>query len=454
MEQDTNKPTLFGKIGRSEQFPYILLIGLFLVSWVIYSFYQTRLLIITNTINYLPLVFHPHQSTHYYYVDSKKGSDLNPGSENKPWKTLQKAAETAQPGDYIFVRSGNYSGFSLKRSGLPDRYITFSAYPGDRPVIIGNGGEGIHNFEAENYPLEYFIIDGFEIKYFEHGIYLKEAKNFILQNNHIHHNHSSGITIDHGVDGIIRFNSVHDSSLYNGIWLSHSFRMNVHNNQSFHNRQNGIGLSEDSQNNEIHHNVIYNNSCMNDISYAGLAVEVNSRQNLIYMNLSYENCHAGLVINSPDNKIYNNVFADNGEFQVLLGDWQGSIPQRNEFKNNIFYFNNPDSRAVGFFRSEFSYNPFLNFFDYNLYDYVAGPDKSDMILLIPGLLSFQEWQKSGQEAHGVLGDPKFINPYLHDYRLLRSSPAIDVGVDVGLREDFDLNLIPIGNGFDIGAYEQ
>jgi parallel beta-helix repeat protein len=352
------------------------------------------------------------------------------------------------------VRSGNYSGFGLKRSGLPNKIITFVAYPGERPVLVGSGGDGIHNFGAENYPLEYFTIDGFEIKYFDNGIYLTDVKNFVIQNNYIHHSKNNGIAIDYGSYGKISFNTIHDSAQNNGIWISHSSNLEISHNHSYHNKKNGLGISENSRNNELHHNITFDNSCMQDRSYAGLAVEVTCEQNLVYLNLSYENCHAGFVINSPNNKIFNNVFANNSEFQVLLGDWQGSIPVRNEFKNNIFYLSSESSRAIGFFRSQFSYNPLLNFFDYNLYYYVDGPDKEDMVLYLPGLLSFGQWRTLGQENHGVLGNPKFINPFLNDYRLDTGSAAIDAGIDVGLDVDFDLVPVPIGNAFDIGAYEK
>ena len=44
-----------------------------------------------------------------YYVDRDLGSDSNPGFQNLPWQTIQKAANTLSPGDTVTVIAGNYS---------------------------------------------------------------------------------------------------------------------------------------------------------------------------------------------------------------------------------------------------------------------------------------------------------------------------------------------------------
>src|SRR3990172_3086259 len=42
-----------------------------------------------------------------YYV-AKNGSDLSPGTEEKPWLTIQKAADTILAGDTVYVKEGTY----------------------------------------------------------------------------------------------------------------------------------------------------------------------------------------------------------------------------------------------------------------------------------------------------------------------------------------------------------
>ena len=48
-----------------------------------------------------------------YYADPAKGSMSNPGSEDKPWKTLEEAASSGKlkslmGGDILYLRSGNH----------------------------------------------------------------------------------------------------------------------------------------------------------------------------------------------------------------------------------------------------------------------------------------------------------------------------------------------------------
>jgi len=77
-----------------------------------------------------------------YYV-STKGSDENPGSETKPFRTIQKAASLARAGDTILVRGGVYrEAVALRFSGQEGKPIVLKNYAGERPVIQpGERGE-------------------------------------------------------------------------------------------------------------------------------------------------------------------------------------------------------------------------------------------------------------------------------------------------------------------------
>ncbi|MET7510317.1 sigma-70 family RNA polymerase sigma factor [Streptomyces albidoflavus] len=77
------------------------------------------------------------------YFVSAGGSDTNPGtSAGSPFRTLQKAADLAGPGDVVAVMNGTYTEarkgsnvLTVERSGRPGAPITFTAYPGHRPVL-------------------------------------------------------------------------------------------------------------------------------------------------------------------------------------------------------------------------------------------------------------------------------------------------------------------------------
>lgn len=60
-----------------------------------------------------------------FYVDAERGNDINPGTEEEPWATIQHAADLAKPGDTIIVKPGNYGRLVITKGGTPGKYITF-----------------------------------------------------------------------------------------------------------------------------------------------------------------------------------------------------------------------------------------------------------------------------------------------------------------------------------------
>ncbi|MCP4313347.1 MAG: DUF1565 domain-containing protein [Bacteroidetes bacterium] len=71
---------------------------------------------------------------------ARNGSDANPGSEDKPFLTIQKAANVAQPGNVITVHEGVYREWvNPPRGGSSaDRAIVYQAAPGENVVIKGS----------------------------------------------------------------------------------------------------------------------------------------------------------------------------------------------------------------------------------------------------------------------------------------------------------------------------
>ena len=78
------------------------------------------------------------------------GSDRNPGTQERPFATVQRAQAAARPGDTVYLRGGVYHLTEtqiahkeriyacvtyLDKSGRPGKYILYSAYPGERPVF-------------------------------------------------------------------------------------------------------------------------------------------------------------------------------------------------------------------------------------------------------------------------------------------------------------------------------
>ena len=74
-----------------------------------------------------------------YHV-SVKGNDTNDGSALKPFLTISKAAQVAQPGDIITVHAGTYrEHINPPRGGTSDSMrIIYQAAPGEKVVIKGS----------------------------------------------------------------------------------------------------------------------------------------------------------------------------------------------------------------------------------------------------------------------------------------------------------------------------
>jgi hypothetical protein len=96
----------------------------------------------------LPAPLGPSTGTVRYVAMT--GSDANPGSAERPWRSLSKALAAAQPGNRVLVRAGTYVGTEGigpscggsvgscvygSPKGTASAPITIEAYPGERPVI-------------------------------------------------------------------------------------------------------------------------------------------------------------------------------------------------------------------------------------------------------------------------------------------------------------------------------
>jgi hypothetical protein len=71
---------------------------------------------------------------------STHGSDSNPGTKEKPFLTVQHAADVAKPGDTINLRGGKYcERLAVTSSGNATQgYITFRSEPGETAMLDGS----------------------------------------------------------------------------------------------------------------------------------------------------------------------------------------------------------------------------------------------------------------------------------------------------------------------------
>jgi hypothetical protein len=85
-----------------------------------------------------------------YFVSQTDGNDINPGTPQHPFKTVQKAANVMVAGDACFIRQGVYrETVTPADSGTAAKPILFIAYPNEYPVVSGadllTGSWSIHN---------------------------------------------------------------------------------------------------------------------------------------------------------------------------------------------------------------------------------------------------------------------------------------------------------------------
>jgi parallel beta-helix repeat protein len=179
----------------------------------------------------------PASSGTTFYV-ATTGADTNPGTLAQPWKTVQKAESTLQPGQRALVRAGTYTQeLYWDRDGTAANPITLEAYPGEKPVLRTSGGYvleivasyvRIRGFKLENAtntniylenPSDHVEISGNEITGSDdQGIYVEgnTASHQILA-NWIHHNglcgcaghQSHGIYLE-GSNHLVASNVIHD----------------------------------------------------------------------------------------------------------------------------------------------------------------------------------------------------------------------------------------------------
>ncbi len=86
-----------------------------------------------------------------YFVDQNHPSagDGNPGTENLPWATIQKAADTLAPGDTVSIKAGTYLEMVVPaNSGTASQAITYSRYGQDRVVIDAENGTRTRGIDA------------------------------------------------------------------------------------------------------------------------------------------------------------------------------------------------------------------------------------------------------------------------------------------------------------------
>ena len=322
-----------------------------------------------------------------FYVSNNLGQDTNSGSESAPFKTINRAISSVNPGGTIYVMQGiyrnnnfgsvnvsNYANMSnphvvtINKSGTEGNYITLRNYPGDLPKIEfdGKGGILISN------DMNYIIIDGFEVEgpsqdiNYDMAMDNREYKVSVAEDDddstNYNHNYFSGKGIWGGYGAhhhiIIRNNIVHDTpgsairfndsdhitieynTVYNATWWTSSASSAVVYAET-------ISASESDNGYDIkmimRGNIVYNN--WNRIPFYVTQLPDNSgNTNPNYGTATYNSILDGqglYVTRSDDNYngtflFENNICVNNGKNGI---NFDNSLSASAIYRNNTLYLN-------------------------------------------------------------------------------------------------------------------
>jgi hypothetical protein len=273
-----------------------------------------------------------------FYV-SPYGHDSFDGTNERPWKTIQHAADLAEPGDRINIEKGNYAPFKVHKSGKKNHPIIFS---GDNAIIDAFQGNA------------------------RDGIEIKQAKYITIKGFEVHHANRAGISAVTCSDIVIEWNKLVKNNMW-GIFSGFCSNLTINNNLATESvKQHGIYVSNTSENIKVHDNITHSNNAAGiqlngDKSMGGIGIIKNAN---IYNNLIYHNGKAGgaaLNFDGVQNStIFNNILYDNYATGIALFQGDGGDGSKyNEIIHNTIVMPK-DGRWCALFKGNSSYNTFQN----------------------------------------------------------------------------------------------
>jgi parallel beta-helix repeat protein len=156
-----------------------------------------------------------------YYV-APTGNDSNPGTQDYPWRTIQKAADTLVAGETVYIRTGIYEEeVSPQNSGSADAYIVYATYPGDIVTIDGVSvalpeWNGLFNLVGQ----DYIRVSGLRVINagpgpHNPGILVEDASHIIIEYNFVYNSSDSGIMVWNSDNVSVAHNEV-EGACYDG----------------------------------------------------------------------------------------------------------------------------------------------------------------------------------------------------------------------------------------------
>jgi Right handed beta helix region len=355
------------------------------------------------------------------YVDAAKGNDANPGTRTLPFRTLQQAADVANPADDVIVNDGVYTGGStvltVGRSGTAGNWIVFRAAHPWGAVVDGRNNRSAYGIRIRG---NYIRVEGFDVRGLSNSGIDAFAGNELVAVTHDvaivgNQIHDIGRICDDGSGGrggiaayvsnlVIEQNVIHDIG-----------RLGPGEQ----------GCNPTTTNWQNHDHGIYH----------AVGDSVVIRNNLFYRNQRGWSYHrySGAGATARGVYILNNTFVSpnpNRDGQIVIAGATAGLV----IANNIFY--QPTTAGIRWGRGG------------SWAGALVETNLSTALVATPSV--------SGVTFVGNVErtDPKVVDPVNLDFHLQSGSPAIQVGVALVLvTNDLHGKPRPHGARYDIGAYQ-
>jgi parallel beta-helix repeat protein len=312
-------------------------------------------------------------TTHFVGVN---GSDSGPGTADRPWATLNHAAELAEAGDTVIVGGGHYllpAQVRPRHSGRSDSWITFMGYPGAEPILdakmVSHSSlvqKGLDNGALQIQDVSYVrVVNLTIINSFDAGITVRDSSNIDLINNTTRGTFSSGIAVwdtnhdDQGTGHIrILGNTITHATTWDlappdvprqgeppheALSIGGAVEFEVAYNHVYDSDKEGIDIKETSKHGKVHHNLISN------VERQGVYVDAwfgKLSDIEIYSNVIHGCKGAGLALSVENGEsvanvnIYNNLVFNNDGSGLYFSRWGVNNERRHiQIHNNTFYHN-------------------------------------------------------------------------------------------------------------------
>lgn len=376
-----------------------------------------------------------------YYV-SPSGSDDNPGTEEKPWKTMYKSLKKLHEGAVLIMEDGEYyenHASVIASSGSEFAPIVIKARNKHKAKIVYTKNlsctykfnllEGVSyvtiedvSFTQEERATADVLSPTHDLYIFAHG----KNSNIIVRGNYLEKMYEEGIKLFLASDCIIENNIVYDS-VHEGIDCVNCTDFIIRNNVILETGRVAVMCKGGTRNSCIYNNYVRNE----DITQSDCSFTVGGSTNntspldinegtgfeqyncQLYNNIVYS--ESGKIrwgfnlCSSRESRVFNNIVVGAIEAAVRVksslgtqNGWKWDPPNRDVMVyNNIF----KDCNAV----YQIDHEPENLMSDYNIY-YNAG--------LVP------------EEEHSIYRDPMLANPAEGDFSLKSGSPAIGAAADI------------------------